>query len=412
MLSGGAGTGYRQVLTTRAAVRPFAAAVVARLPISMAPLGTLLLVQHVHGSYGFAGTVTGAFALGTALGGPLWARLMGWWGQSVVIAGTSATSGALLAALALVTVAGGSSPVLLSVSAAAGATFPPVGAAMRAAWAVVLPAGRSRDAGYALDAVAVESIFVGGPLLLSLMLVLPAAVPLLVTAGLLAAGGVAYSLTAAARHAAHRVARAGEGRSTQAPGRDVLGQAGLVAVFASVAAMAIGFGHLDTAMAATAREVLSNQSLLGLLFMAIAGGSAVGGLVYGARRWPGNRSLQIVLLLAVFTVGLSALPFVVSRDDVHLGGLMPFLFLAGLSIAPTMIIQQHLVDALAGPRFASVGQALLSSAGTTGSAAGTAIGGVVIDAHGPAWGFGGAVLAAGLALAVAAWARRLWVAVG
>jgi predicted MFS family arabinose efflux permease len=158
--------------------------------------------------------------------------------------------------------------------------------------------------------------------------------------------------------------------------------------------------------------VLSNESLLGLLFMAIAGGSAIGGLVYGARRWPGNRSLQIVLLLALFTAGLSALPFVVSRDDVGLALLMPFLFVAGLSIAPTMIIQMHLVDALAGPRHASVGQALLSSAGTTGSAAGTAIGGVVIDAHGPSWGFGGAVIAAASALMVVAWARRRWVPVG
>jgi hypothetical protein len=409
MLRGGGGTGYRQVLGTGVAVRPFAAAVVARLPISMAPLGTLLLVQHVHGSYGFAGFVTGAFALGTAAGGPGWARLMGRWGQSVVVAGTSVLSGLLLATLALVTVTGGSASALLALSASAGLTFPPVGPAMRAAWSVVLPVGRSRDAGYALDAVAVETIFVGGPLLLSLMLVLPPAAPLLVTALLLAAGGVAYSFTGAARHSAHRVALSGDGT----PGTGaVLRRPSIVAVFASVAAMAIGFGHLDTAMAATAREVLSNQRLLGLLFMAIAGGSAIGGLVYGARRWPGSRSVQIVLLLALFTGGLSALPFVASRDDVGLATLMPFLFLAGLAIAPTMIIQQHLVDALAGPRFASVGQALLSSAGTTGSAAGTAIGGFVIDAHGPSWGFGGAVVAAALALTVATWARSRWSRLG
>jgi MFS family permease len=408
MLDAGGGSGYRQVLATGPAVRPFSAAVVARLPISMAPLGALLLVQHVHGSYGFAGFVTGAFAVGTAIGGPAWARLMGRWGQSVVIAATSVLSGAFLATLALATVAGAGSAMLLALSGAAGLAFPPVSAAMRAAWAVVLPEGRARDAGYALDAVAVECIFVGGPLLLSLMLVLPAAVPLLVTALLLAGGGVAYSLTGAARHRAHRVS---VGHSGSATGR-VLRAPSLVAVFASVAAMSIGFGHVDTAMAATAREVLLNERLLGVLFMAMAGGSAVGGLVYGARRWPGNRSVQIVLLLAVFTAGLSALPFVLSQDVVGLAGLLPFLFLAGLSVAPTMIIQQHLVDALAGLRHASVGQALLSSAGTTGSAAGTALGGVVIDLHGPAWGFGGAAIAAALALAVAVWARPRWAPVG
>lgn len=410
MLREGGGTGYRQVLRTGPAVRPFAAAVVARLPISMAPLGALLLVQHVHGSYGFAGAVTGAFALGTAAGGPLWARLMGWWGQSAVIATTSAVSAALLAALTLTTVGGAASSTLLVVALLAGLTFPPVGAAMRAAWTVVLPEGRVRDAGYALDAVAVETIFVGGPLLLSVMLVLPPAVPLLVTAGLLLTGGVAYALTGAARHDAHRVARQVHASPPDTTGP--LTSTSLVAVFVAVGAMAIGFGHLDTAIAATAREVLHDQSRLGLLFMAIAGGSAIGGLIYGGRRWPGNRSLQIMLLLGVFTLGLSALPFAVSADDVQLSSLMPFLFLAGLSIAPTMIIQQHLVDALAGPRHASVGQALLASAGTTGSAAGTAIGGFVIDAHGPSWGFGGAVIAAALALAVSVWARSRWSTVG
>jgi hypothetical protein len=408
MPAGAGGTGYRQVLRTGPAVRPFVASVVARLPISMAPLGTQLLVLHVRGAYGFAGVVTGAFALGTAAGGPGWAKLMGWWGQSVVVASAATISGALLATLALVTVGGGSSPALLALAASAGLTFPPVSAAMRAAWSVVLPRGRVRDAGYALDAVAVESIFVGGPLLLSLMLPLPPAVPLLVTAVLLAVGGTGYALTGAARHAAHRVSRT----SAAAPGSGGLRRPELVAVFVTCGAMAIGFGHLDTAMAATARELLSNQNRLGLLFMAIAGGSAVGGLFYGSRAWRRNRATQIVALLATFTACLSTLPFVVSADTVRLTILMPFLFMAGLSVAPTLIIQQHLVDTLAGRRHASVGQALLTSAGTTGSATGTAIGGIVIDAHGPPWGFGGAVVAAALALVVATSARSRWSRVG
>lgn len=195
---------YWRVLTTGAAVRPFAFAVLARLPVSMAPIGALLLVQQVRGSYGFAGLVTAAFALGTAVGGPGWAQLMDRFGQPWVVAGTSTASGALLAALALSTVSGGSALLLVGLSAAAGITFPPVGPAMRAAWKVVLPPGPLRQAGYALDAVAVETIFVGGPLLLSLMLPLTAAaVPLLVTAALLLVGGVSYSVSTAARAAGH-----------------------------------------------------------------------------------------------------------------------------------------------------------------------------------------------------------------
>ena len=45
-------------------------------------------------------------------------------------------------------------------------------------------------------------------------------------------------------------------------------------------ALSIGFGQLDTSLAATAGIVLGDTERVGLLFCAIAGGSAVGGLVF------------------------------------------------------------------------------------------------------------------------------------
>jgi len=405
------GSAYRQVLGTGPAVRPFACSVVARLPISMGPLGALLLVQQVRGSYGFAGAVTGAFALGTSAGGPAWARLMGRFGQARVVAATSVTSAVLLALLALATVNGARSGALIGAAAASGLAFPPVGPAMRAAWKVVLPDTPVREAGYALDAVAVECIFVGGPLLLSMMLPLTApVVPLLVTAALLAAGGLGFSATAAARHTDHRVRPAERVAGGRRPDRStpVLRTRGLLGVLVVSAAMSVGFGHLDTSMAATARGVLHDQALLGVLFTCIAGGSAVGGLVYGSRRWPSSRPVQLTVLLMVFACGLAPLPFVLAGGHVPLGAIMPFLFLAGLPIAPCLIIPHHLVDGLAAHDRASVGQAWLSSSSTTGSAAGTAVAGVLIDAHGPAWGFAGALTAVALAALVSVSQRGRW----
>jgi len=49
--------------------------------------------------------------------------------------------------------------------------------------------------------------------------------------------------------------------------------------------LAIGFGQLDTSMAATAGERLGSTDQVGLLFAAIAGGSTIGGLAFGARHW-------------------------------------------------------------------------------------------------------------------------------
>ncbi|HEY2176207.1 MAG TPA: MFS transporter [Mycobacteriales bacterium] len=404
-------TSYLRILRHGPAARPFAAAVIARLPISMAPLGTLLLVQHVRGSYGVAGLVTGAFALGTAAGTPIWGRLMDRFGQPKVVIPTSLASAGFLVALAISAALGGADGLLIALAAATGITFPAIGPAMRAAWRVALKDEGLRRAGYALDAVAVESIFIGGPLLLSLLLaVTPPVVPLLVTAGLLAGGGVAYSLTAAARTwrpAPHQPPTDGRpvGRFTAS----AVAAAGIPAVLGVTAMMSVGFGHLDTSIAATAREVLGDQARLGLLFAAIAGGSATGGLWYGAHRWaPGHEHRRLPISLGLFTLGLVPLSILLGAGDPHLWILLPLLFLAGLSIAPSLIMLQNLIDALAPTHRVNEAQAWLSAASTTGAATGTAIAGIVIDAAGVPWGFAGAAAAVAVTCLIALASQRTW----
>ena len=394
---------YWRVLRTGAAVRPFALSVLARLPVSMAPLGMLLLVQQVHGSYAVAGTVTGAFALGTAAGGPAWARLMDRIGQPGVVAVTTVLSGAFLAAVALLTSAGAGALALVVAAALAGLTFPPMSPAMRGAWKVALPVGRLRQAGFALDAVAVETVFIGGPLLLSLLLTVgQETVPLLTTVGLLLVGGLGYSCTSAAR-GARPVAPADDGSLDVhgGPVGSALRSPGLVVVLAVAAAMAVAFGHIDASLAATARERLGDSARLGLLFTAIAGGSATGGLVYGGRRWSWPPQRQLPVLLAGWGLALALLVPVLAADQVRLAVLLPLLFLAGLPIAPSLIVQQNLIDDRAGPQRSAEGQAWLSSAIMTASAAGTAACGVLLDVAGVPWAFAAAAVAAGCAALVA-----------
>ena len=419
---------YWRILRSGSALRPFALSVLARLPISMAPLGMLLLVQQVQGSYAVAGAVTGAFALGTAVGSPGLARVMDRAGQPLVIALSAVLSGALLAALALSTVRGAGPVALVSVAALAGVAFPPMSPAMRGAWKAVLPPGRLRQAGFALDAVAVETVFVGGPLLLSLLLAPDMPVlPLLVTVGLLVVGGVGYSLTAAARDAglgvsdrtpaAHNTGHAPTDRPAAAhdtrqapteptahaaPAEAVLRSRALLAVLAVAAAMAVAFGHIDTSLAATARERLADPAALGLLFTAIAGGSATGGLLYGARHWRWLPGRQLPVLLGAFALALAGLPLLLSADELRLGALLPLLFVAGLPIAPSLIVQQNLVDDRAHPSRAGEAQAWLSSAATTGAAAGTALCGVLLDVAGLPWAFAAAAIAAGCSAVIAA----------
>jgi predicted MFS family arabinose efflux permease len=90
-----------------------------------------------------------------------------------------------------------------------------------------------------------------------------------------------------------------------------------------------------------------------------------------------------------------------SAGTVSLLILLPVLFLTGLTIAPTLIMQQSRLDHLAPSHRLNEAQAFLSASNTTGAAVGTAIAGIVIDMAGLSWSFIGAALAALLAAAVA-----------
>lgn len=358
----------------------------------------------MRGSYSIAGAVVAAFALATSVSAPALGRLLDRIGQPRVLVPAAVVSASLLAALATVTVAGGSTLTLLLLSAGVGLSFPVITPAMRGAWRMVLASPADRAAAYAMDAVAVEVIFVGGPLLLSALLALrPATIPLLVTAAFLAVGGVAYSLTPAARNWTPEPPPDGTDPADGSP----LRTRGVPAVLLVSLAMSVGFGQLDVSIAGTAREVLRDQAQVGLLFAAIAGGSSVGGLWYGARtwRWPERRRLPIAL--GGFGTGLFVVPLVLSAGG-RLAALLPVLFCAGLCIAPGLIVQQALIDRLAANHRLGEAQSWLNTGFTAGGAGGTALGGILVDVGGPGLSFTGAALAVTIATAVAIAVRRRW----
>jgi len=402
---------YLRLLRHRPARSPFLAAMIARLPLSMAPLGILLLVQGERGTYSLAGLVAGAYAVGSALGTPLWGRLMDRCGQVRVLVPTALASASLMTALALATVSSAPPPgVLAALAVLAGFSYPAMSPALRTAWRTVFPDRESRRVAYALDATSVELVFVGGPLLLSLLLaVSPPVVPLLVTAGAMAAGVLAYSRTDAAR----RSRPVAEGRREPAVGgpvspRSAVTAAGVGSMLLVMLGLSIGFGQLDTSMAATAGELLGSTEKVGLLFLAIAGGSTVGGLVFGSRSWSFDEQRAVAVLLGLFTVMLGVIAALVALPTTPLWALFPLLFLTGCTIAPILIMQQALLDRLAPAHRLNEAQAFLSAANTTGGAAGTAIAGLVIDYAGLGVSFGGAAVGAGAAALVAILSQSRW----
>ncbi|MFL6025881.1 MAG: MFS transporter [Friedmanniella sp.] len=407
------GTGLRSYLRLvqhGPARNPFFAALIARLPMAMAPLGIILLVQSERGTYSLAGVVTGAYAVGSAIGTPLWGRLMDRFGQVRVLLPTAAACAALLSALALSTVSSGSPSLLIVLAALAGFAYPAISPALRSAWRVIFPDPDSRRVAFALDATSVELVFVGGPLLLSLLLALtPPVVPLLATAAAVLVGSLGYCRTNAARTSGARAVTPAAGGPDRVPGpRSAVTATGVGALLLVMLALSVGFGQLDTSMAATAGLVLGDTDRVGLLFCAIAGGSAAGGLVFGTRSWPFDERRAVPTLLTIFALMLVAMAVLLTFPPVRLWMLFPLLVVTGATIAPTLIMQQALLDHLAPAHRLNEAQAFLSAANTTGAAAGTAIAGILIDVHGLGVSFAGAAVGAGLAAAVALGSQAHW----
>ncbi|WP_413712164.1 hypothetical protein [Rhizobium sp. Rhizsp82] len=369
---------YLAILAMPAARWSYIAAFVARLPIAMVPLSLLIFVEAATGSYAHGGLVSGAFALGSALSVPFWGRALDRGSHRRVIAGTSLTSAAFLALALIGTAQHWSLPAIAGLSLGVGLFFPPITPAMRVAWRRLVPDGSGLLApAYALDAVAVETLFVLGPLVVGGLYGGGPTLPVIATSILLATGGVGYAASPAGR-----VSGEADGRSAgDAPGA-VLLQPGILLVAIIAATMAVGFGQMDVALTSAAQAISTHGLMLGLMFAAVAIGSIGGGLFFGAREWRFSAYRLLAASLGGFGLGLAgaglglwlALPPLL---------LLPILTLTGLFISPGLLVMQQMIDQILPPGRTSEGQALLNAMLTAGGAAGMALGGLWADAGPP-----------------------------
>ncbi|WP_337059996.1 MFS transporter [Kineococcus sp. G2] len=400
--------GYVALLRDPRVAAPFSASVVARVPIATIPLGLVLLVRDLRDAWDLAGLVTGVFAVGLAVGTPFWGRGLDRHGQPRVLLPTAFSCAALLLVLtAAIAAPAVPAVVLLVLALGAGLTFPPLSPAMRTTWRVVVTDERLRRRGYALDAVAVETLFVAGPLLLTLLLAVgPAVVPLVATAVALAGGTLAYCRCEGPRRRPGPAARA-ETSVGAGAGLGVLRAVGIPAVLTVMAAMSIGFGLLDVSMAGMAEQRFGSADDLGVLFAAIAGGSAVGGLLYGSRSWASADRLRLVVTLAGFGA-LLVLLAASAGSGAPLPLLLGALFVTGLFISPNLIAAQHLVDDLVPAHRMGEAQAWLTTAITAGAAIGNAVAGAVLEHRTAQLSLATAAGAVLAAAAVALLAQRRW----
>jgi MFS family permease len=376
----------------------------ARLPLAMSQLGTLLLVSHATGSYGLGGLAAGALAVGNAVGAPYAGSLADRLGQRhVVLVQSLAGAAALLALVALVH--GGAPEVtVVAVAALAGLAMPQVGPLARVRWRPItahtgVEQRRLVDVAFSYEGAADEASFAIGPALVGLgaVAVSPGGA-LLLAAVMLAVFGTAFAL--------HRTAATAHGRTALAAGRGSGPAAGrlLTPVLAILvgAQLLIGmlFGATQTGTTVVATDA-GQPGVAGLVHATLGVGSALAGVATAfipERIGPERRILAAVGALLVLSTPLLLVG--------GLGTLVPVVAVLGCAVAPFMIGVFTIAERVVGPGRVATAMTLLASATGLGYASGSSIAGRLADGHGYTAAFAVTVGAMALAAVLVVTSQR------
>ncbi|MFI9167862.1 MFS transporter [Streptomyces lincolnensis] len=356
-----------------------------RMPLSMMGIGVVTMVSQLTGRYGLAGALSATIALAAAVAGPQVSRLVDVHGQRRVL--RPATLISLVAAAGLLFAAHYGWPdwTLYVFSAGIGCV-PSIGAMIRARWAALYRGTPQLHTAYSFESVIDEVCFIFGPIIsIGLSTVwFPEAGPLL-AACFLAVGVFWLTAQRGTEPAPHPRAHDNKGTALRSPGLQVL-----VATFVATGAI---FGAVDVVTVAFADEQ-GHKGAASIVLALYAAGSCLAGLVFGLLHFKGAPEPR--WLLGICAMAVSMIPLL-------LVGNLPFLavalFVAGLSIAPTMITTMSLIEQHVPRAQLTEGMTWISTGLAVGVALGSSVAGWVIDAAGAQAGYG--VPAASGAVAVA-----------
>lgn len=376
---------YVTALSLPGAAQFVTAGLIARAPVGMRVVGTILFVSAITESFAIAGAVTASLTIATAAAAPAIGRLASRYPQASIFFWTLPTHVLAMVALILLVVWEAPAWTYYAAAVIAGLSTVPVGSFVRTRWSRATVGTTFRPTAYALEGVLDEIIFITGPIAVTAL-----AIGVHPAAGLMGAL-VLYIVGSIVLSALRRTEPrdAATGRVTIRTRSVTPGVAVLMGIYFLTG---LYFGTLDVGIIAFAEEQqspLSTGVLLGLL----AAGSALTGLVYGSRTWPGTLQLHLVASMIMVALGSLLLPNAESVSAMAL-----FIFIAGLGLGPVLIAGASLAGDLVANDSLTETLAWLSSAITLGMAAGAGAGGVLVDQFDGAMALASGAASAALAL--------------
>jgi MFS family permease len=341
---------------------------IGRIPIGIFSLAIVLLVRQETDSFAQAGIASAAWALGAGVIAPLQGRLVDRFGQPAVLIPSTLLNASAVAAFVLAARAGSPTWLLAVFAWLGGAALPPLGACMRSIWAdAFADDAAARNTAYTFESMIAELFYIVGPAITTLLIALSSpSIALLLAIGLSAAGTIGFATAA--------LSRAWRSEHDTRPRGGALAAPGMRTLMLAIVPTGVAFGVLEVAMPAFAVDHGHEAGLAGIFLSAMAVGSLVGGLWYGARRWTGPIVSRFIGLEVLFTLGL--LPLLLADSIATMVVLMA---IAGLALAPSAAAGYLVVDHIAPPGTVTEATTWVMTANVAGGALGAAVGGVVVQ---------------------------------
>ena len=379
---------YRYVLSLPGALMFSMTGLIARLPISMVSLGIVLLVSARTGSYAYAGGISAACIVATAIASPAQGRLADARGQRITLLIVPTVFATGMALLVLAVERDWPTPIPHVFAAMTGAALPQIGSLVRARWTHLLDERRRLNTAFAFEAVVDEAVFITGPVIVTFLATLVDPVAGLACAGATGlAGGIALAFQSRTEPPVKPTDRATPRQSMRWP------------ILAPLCLAAVGsgsmFGAAEVVTVAFASD-LNARSAAGVLLAVWASASLISGLIVGAVGAGAGPRHRFRWASICLTAALVPLVFVPS---VLLAGVT--LFVAGFAISPMLVAQMALLEEVVPRERLTEGMSWFMMGMAAGVAFGGAASGWVVDHYDASLAYLVPILSAALAAAVA-----------
>lgn len=375
---------YRHIFTVDGAWQFSLGSWLARLPGAMVALSIILMISQLTGSYALAGSVSATYVVSQAICAPILARKVDQLGQRKVMLPAGMVVASALTVLIIAVTSSWPHWTFFAFASLAGCCVGSMNALVRARWSAALSTPADLHAAYAWESTLDETCFILGPVFATLLTTTVAPWAGAVTAALLVVVGYILFLSQrASEPTPSGKAPKGRKRTSVLHSRAMIIA---IAVFISIGAI---FGACDVSVVAFATE-RGREYTAGIMLGFFSAGSAVSGLLYGARAWRSPLWVRFPVGIVALAAGSSL--FLTAPSIEVMGGLM---FITGFAISPTIINGNTLISQHVAPKRLTEGLAWMSTGMNIGVSLGSTLGGMAVDHAGSHGGFTTVVGAAG-----------------